>query len=89
MPKFEKGHKGYKPKGAVNRLTRTVKETFADAFNELQSDDKVKLTVWGRENPTQFYQLASKLIPTEVKQEVEVSGIKNIIIDFVEPKDTD
>jgi hypothetical protein len=62
---FGKGNPG-KPKGALNKTTKLVKEVFADAFNELQQDEAVKLAVWGKENPTEFYKLASKLIPTQM-----------------------
>jgi len=66
MPRpFEKGNPG-KPKGATNKTTKLVKEVFADVFAELQNDPKAKLSVWGRENPTEFYKLASKLIPIQL-----------------------
>lgn len=66
MPRpFEKGNPG-KPKGAVNKTTKLVKEVFAEAFAVLQEDEVVKLAVWGKENPTEFYKLASKLIPTQM-----------------------
>lgn len=66
MPRpFEKGNPG-KPKGALNKTTKLVKEVFAEAFAELQNDEAVKLVVWGKENPTEFYKLASKLIPTQM-----------------------
>lgn len=69
MPKtstsFKKGNSG-KPKGAVNKTTRLVKEVFAETFNELQKDPKVKLTAWAKDNPTEFYKLASKLIPIQI-----------------------
>lgn len=52
MPRpFEKGNPG-KPKGALNKTTKLVKEVFAEAFAELQNDEAVKLVVWGKENPT-------------------------------------
>lgn len=72
MAKFEKGDgRARKPKGATNKLTRTVKECVLDAFNDLQKDPKVKLSKWGKENPTEFYKIAAKLIPTEVNAQVK------------------
>jgi hypothetical protein len=74
MP-FEKGNKvGGRTKGATNKLTRSVREAFEAAFNGLQDDKEHNLTAWAKENPTEFYKLASKLIPTEVtgKMEIEV-----------------
>ncbi len=39
---------------------------FAEVFNELQSEPKVSLKEWAKENPTDFYKLASKLIPVQI-----------------------
>lgn len=57
---------GGRQKGTPNKLTATVKEAFQAAFDELQQDPATKLSAWGKENPTDFYKVASKLIPTEV-----------------------
>lgn len=65
---FEKGNKG-KPKGASMNLTkqmRTVKETVLNVFNELQSDAEHNLTAFAKANPRDFYNIAAKLIPTEI-----------------------
>lgn len=85
MP-FEKGHKLAKgrPKGSENAITKqmkTVKETVLSVFNELQSDPKVNLLEFGRTNPRDFYAIAAKLIPTEIKGAVDLTGIKSIIIE--------
>lgn len=67
MPRpFEKGNSG-KPKGATNKTTRLVKEVFADVFSELQDDPKANLAAWAKTNPTEFYKLSSKLIPTQLE----------------------
>lgn len=71
MPKgFQKGNGG-KPKGATNKLTRTFKEILTNALEALQEDKKNNLEAWAKENPTEFYKIASKLIPTEVNATVE------------------
>lgn len=85
MAKFTKGHKkvGGKVKGTPNVLTqqiKTVKETVLAAFNELQQDPKANIIAWGKQNPAAFYNVAAKLIPTEVSAKVEVT--KPIIIDW-------
>ena len=77
---FEKGNKG-KPKGTPNKLTKTVKETVLAVFNQMQDDPKVNLAKFAQDYPRDFYAIAAKLIPTEVKGEVELSGIKQIIIE--------
>jgi len=77
---FKEGNKG-RPKGAVNHLTKTVKETVLAVFNDLQQDPKANLLQWGKDNPTPFYQIAAKLIPTEVNANMDVTGIKTLIIE--------
>ena len=74
---FKKGEGG-RPKGVPNKLTKTVKETVLAAFNELQEDPLTNIVAWGKDNPTAFYQIAAKLIPTEVQGKLEVQSNKYI-----------
>lgn len=77
MAKFEKGDgRPRKPKGATNKVTKTIKEAVFDAFTKLQDDPKANLLAWGQKNPTMFYQVAAKLIPTEISAKVEATVIK-------------
>jgi hypothetical protein len=87
MAKFEKGNKG-KPKGATNQLTKSVKEAFEIAFNELQGDKEANLANWAKENTTEFYKLAAKLIPTSVNADLTTKGeqIKLWQLEFVDDK---
>ena len=80
--KFQKGHKlaTGRPKGSLNTLTATVKDTVLGVFNDLQSDPKANLLSWAKDNPTTFYLIASKLIPTEVNQ-----NVKKVIINVTLP----
>lgn len=68
-----KGHvkAGGRQKGTPNKATATVKEAFAEAFEILQSDEESNLIQWGKENTTEFYKLASKLIPLQVSGDPE------------------
>lgn len=77
MAKFDKGNPG-KPKGAVNKVTKTVKEAVSIVFNKLQSepDGKSDLESWARQRPSDFYQVAAKLIPTEVSATVTEKTIR-------------
>jgi hypothetical protein len=50
--------------GTPNKTTRSIREAFVEAFDELGGAPA--LARWGRENPNLFYPLASKLIPTEI-----------------------
>lgn len=55
---------GGRQKGSQNKTTVAVKEAFREAFELLGGTQA--LVVWAADNPTQFYQLYSKLIPTEI-----------------------
>lgn len=68
---FKKGVAKGRPKGAVNKLTRTVRETVLSVFNDLQDDPKSNLEAFAKKYPRDFYAIASKLIPTEVTGKVE------------------
>lgn len=70
MAKFTKGNNG-RPKGATNKLTTTVKEAFEIAFNELQGDKDANLVSWAKNNTTDFYKIAAKLIPTSVNADIK------------------
>lgn len=73
MP-FKKGQTkvGGRKTGSINKLTKTVKERVLEVFNELQSDPKANMINWAKEEPTEFYKIAAKLIPTEVSANVDV-----------------
>lgn len=62
---FKEGNSG-RPKGAQNKLTKTVKETVLAVFNELQDDNKHNLKSFAKKYPRDFYQIAARLIPTEI-----------------------
>lgn len=76
MARFEKGNPG-KPKGAINKLTKTVKEVVFDVFEKIQSDPSANLLTFAKNNPTEFYKIAAKLIPSDVNAKVQdVTEIK-------------
>lgn len=62
-----------RPKGVPNKITSTVREAFERAFEALQSNDKAKLEVWARGNPTEFYKLAAKMIPSDINANVKAT----------------
>ena len=76
MP-FEVGNPG-RPKGAANKLTLTIREAVLQAFTELQDDPNNNLIAWGKANPSLFYQIASKLIPTEINHSLDNKVIRVI-----------
>lgn len=59
-----------RPKGSQNKLTKTVKEAVEAAFKDLQDDAQANLPTWARENTTEFYKIAAKLIPSELNANV-------------------
>jgi hypothetical protein len=68
MP-FKKGqprpkNAGRKP-GSKNKVTANVKAALVEAFDELGGVPS--LVKWGKKNPSHFYAIWSKLLPTEVK----------------------
>lgn len=80
MPKplFQKGNPG-RQKGAKNRLTANVKETVLAVFNQLQGDEKHNLRAFAEKHPRDFYAIAAKLIPTEIKGDVKVTKVELLV----------
>lgn len=74
MP-FEKGKEktGGRQKGVQNHLTKTVKETVLEVFNKLQDDPKSNLEQFAKKHPRDFYQIAAKLIPTELTGNIKTT----------------
>lgn len=66
---YKKGEGG-RPKGAVNQTTKLVKEVFNEVFTELQTHKTANLKSWAITEPTEFYKLASKLIPAQMTVDV-------------------
>jgi hypothetical protein len=62
---FKPGNSG-RPKGAKNKLTTTVKETVLSVFLDLQENRRHNLTSFAKKYPRDFYNIAARLIPTEI-----------------------
>jgi hypothetical protein len=73
--RFRPGNRG-RPRGAVNKATRIFKEAVLGTFHELGG--QAWLTAWARVNPTQFVQVAARLIPPEVSGTVEARIIQPV-----------
>lgn len=72
--KFEEGQSGNpagRPKGAINKLTKTVKQTVLEVFNKLQEDENFSLEWFAKKYPRDYYAIAAKLIPQEVTGELD------------------
>jgi len=72
--KFTKENRSAVPARGPGKLNKTVKETVLAVFNDLQSDPKVNLKAWAKGEPTEFYRIAAKLIPTEIQAKVAVTA---------------
>ncbi len=71
--KIAAGNRGMgRKKGQVNKATRAVKEALQEAFENLGGVPA--LVIWAKTDPTEFYKLWAKLLPTEVKAKVETIG---------------
>lgn len=73
---------GGRQKGSLNANTRQVKDVLATVFSDLQSDNKVNLKSWAKGNPTEFYKLAAKLIPTQMEHSGELAVAWNEIKNY-------
>lgn len=74
-----------RPKGAKNRTTVAFKEAMMAVYADLQGEradlgEHGHFLAWAKETPTEFYKLASKLLPLQVSGEgggpVEISTVK-------------
>lgn len=68
---------GGRQKGVQNKFTSSVKDAFASAFETLGGASA--LAIWGKDNPTDFYKLASKLIPSDINAAVKGDLIVEIV----------
>ena len=71
--------------GVPNKLSATAKQNVIDVFEQLGGVEH--MTKWAQENPNNFYNIYSKIMPTQT----EISGIDgadlplSIGLRFVEP----
>lgn len=79
MAKFEIGNKEGTKRGP-NKLTRTVKGTVLDVFNELQESEEHNLKKFAENHPKEFYIIAAKLIPTELMGNVTTTVTHKITL---------
>jgi len=77
MP-FEPGKEktGGRVAGVPNKLTKTVKETVLEVFIKLQESKEHNIESFAQKYPRDFYNIAAKLIPTEIQAKVANVGNK-------------
>lgn len=59
-------------KGIPNKNAKSVRDVFAEVFHNMQQG-KNSLTEWAEKEPTDFYKLASKLLPQTVQSEMNIA----------------
>lgn len=77
MEAKKKTKTGGRAKGTPNKLSSTAKENIIAVFNRL--DGTAGMAKWAKANPTQFYQIYSKLIPTEIEGKIDASLTVEIV----------
>ena len=63
---------GGRKKGTLNKSTASAKAAMEEAFDNLGGVEA--LMQWGEDNQTDFYKLWSKLIPADIKADVNATG---------------
>lgn len=59
-----------RPKGVPNKSTATMKAAIQSVYDKLQAErggDHGHFLEWAKEEPTEFYKLAAKLIPVQTE----------------------
>lgn len=60
--------------GTPNKITSSFKELVQKTFESLEAEDEGMLK-WAKANKTDFYKIASKLIPQEMGLKAEITDI--------------
>ncbi|MBM3356527.1 MAG: hypothetical protein FJY54_02230 [Betaproteobacteria bacterium] len=56
---------GGRTKGTPNKITRAFREAVQAVYHDIGGDEA--FAAWARDNPTEFYRIAARLIPTELR----------------------
>lgn len=56
---------GGRRKGSPNKITRAFREAVQTVYHGIGGDEA--FATWARENPTEFYRIAARLIPQEMR----------------------
>ncbi len=77
---------GGRQKGTPNKTTKAVKDALSECFDKMGGVES--LMKWGNDNPTEFYKLWVKMLPTEIKAEVsaEIEPVGKVQIEVISAK---
>lgn len=82
-----KGHKtGGRTRGTPNKLTAAFKEAVLLAYDSIGGD--AAFATWAQKNQTDFYKIAARLLPQEMRHAAEGGRIEVVISNFSEPTAT-
>lgn len=87
MHAFENKRPRGRPKGSRNRVGLRAKEALEQTFASLGGVDG--LAAWAKDHPTDFYRLYAKLLPLEVRADVQHQGAVTFIVDTGIPRSPD
>ncbi|KKN67229.1 hypothetical protein LCGC14_0464020 [marine sediment metagenome] len=79
---------GGRQKGTQNKLTTSFKELVMQTYCELERKKDKGMLIWALENETDFYKIASKLIPTEMQGQMTGELLIKVIREGNNPKTT-
>jgi hypothetical protein len=66
-----------RPKGSQNKSTKAFKDAVLRAYEGIGGD--AAFQKWAKKNPTEFYRIASRLIPNEVTSDPDKPVIHKVI----------
>lgn len=73
-PGPKKGERyGGREKGTPNRFTASMKDAFLSVYQDLQDETGTEhghLRQWALEHPSEFYKICAKMIPQQIKADV-------------------
>jgi len=77
---FAKGHKGGRPKGSKNKVTRAFRDAVLHAFEGMGGAEELQR--WGAEekNRATFYQICARMIPSEQVQSGPSALLPSVIV---------
>lgn len=72
-----------RPKGSVNKVSKTMKEAFKEAFDQLGGVPK--LVEWAERNPDKFYTLVARLLPVDITSNDEAITPTVVKVNLIAP----
>lgn len=62
--------------GSINKISRSFKELVQNTFESLENEKDGGMLDWARKNKTDFYKIASKLIPADISVKAQVTQLQ-------------